>query len=502
MDFSPEREAGDRRTSKQRLRNLAYHQSPRIARAVAQNPNTHLSELIQLFYSYPDLVLRNPIFEENPAFLEQFCQELNLNIFSLSQPRSSFIQNWALNNSNRYIRQCFAASSTINEFYLEKLAADETVEVRLAVARNYKTPSNILEKLARDPAEIVCAAVAQNLTTSEAILNDLVGHDNIKVRLAVALNPLISDAIKQELSKDETEVKIALLNNPSINLEVCDRIYEAENEEIKIALARMKNLSNNLLEKLVKDENKSVRSALLKNPHIPSQILEQLKQSDLNLEETSQKDLIRQYYENKIETICDREIIYFQHFISKFPFDGRILGYLKIRANDLGFSGVKFQKISETVPETVVKSFERHLWYSQHNLSDVYLAKISANGIDSFALLIKGYFDDGWDNSCELIEIFDAQGNHLGSINLSQEFILENYENDKQIIWLDRLLDGSDYGHQDFFYPDDFPGVEIKTPENTMWSLSKIKNGYADRNRLVYSPNIDDYSDRFDDIVF
>ncbi len=276
MDFSPEREAGDRRTSKQRLRQLAYHQSPRIARAVAQNPNTPLTELIQLFYSYPDLVLRNPIFEENPAFLERFCQELNLNIFSLSQPRSSFIQNWALNNSNRYIRQCFAASSTINEFYLEKLAADRTVEVRLAVARNHKTPSNILEKLAKDPAEIVCAAVAQNLTTSEAILNDLAGHNNIKVRHAVALNPLISDAIKQELSKDETEVKIALLNNPSLTSELGDRIAESENEEIKIALAKMKNLSNNLLEKLVKDENISVKMALLKNPSIPRSILEKL----------------------------------------------------------------------------------------------------------------------------------------------------------------------------------------------------------------------------------
>ena len=71
------------------------------------------------------------------------------------------------------------------------------------------------------------------------------------------------------------------------------------------------------------------------------------------------------------------------------------------------------QKID--VPNNLLQACDRIYWYLKPNYGELAVIKISVDNIDTFAICIQGYAGDGFDNSCELIEIWDSSGNLIGS---------------------------------------------------------------------------------------
>lgn len=96
---------------------------------------------------------------------------------------------------------------------------------------------------------------------------------------------------------------------------------------------------------------------------------------------------------------------------------------------------------TQSVPETVLSAFDRHLWYAQNSLSEISVLKIIINQMPTFALCINGYVDDGWDNSGQFIEIYATQGELVGSA------IVPTIEDDtwESWAWLDRPIQGDDF---------------------------------------------------------
>ena len=90
--------------------------------------------------------------------------------------------------------------------------------------------------------------------------------------------------------------------------------------------------------------------------------------------------------------------------------------------------------LPDSAPQSVLDSFDRHIWYARYNISTVSVFKLNVNGLDTFAVCIEGYVDDGWDNSCLLLEIYDVLGNLIMSMGTS-------------LPWEDRLLDHNDSGY-------------------------------------------------------
>ncbi|WP_157259818.1 hypothetical protein [Chamaesiphon minutus] len=91
--------------------------------------------------------------------------------------------------------------------------------------------------------------------------------------------------------------------------------------------------------------------------------------------------------------------------------------------------------ISDSAPQSVVDSFDRHIWYARYNISTVSVFKLNVNGLDTFAVCIEGYVDDAWDNSCLLLEIYDVLGELIMSMGGTS------------LPWEDRLLDHKDSGY-------------------------------------------------------
>jgi hypothetical protein len=105
---------------------------------------------------------------------------------------------------------------------------------------------------------------------------------------------------------------------------------------------------------------------------------------------------------------------------------------------DFVCDSVEIEQIDPASPATAIEAFQRHMWFSQHDLSSVFALKIPVEDQATYALGIAGAADDGYDNSGNFIEIFDADGALLGSAILAEA---------EKPNWLECQLDESDlYG--------------------------------------------------------
>jgi hypothetical protein len=155
---------------------------------------------------------------------------------------------------------------------------------------------------------------------------------------------------------------------------------------------------------------------------------------------------IFRFYESWLNRVCDegRESDYLsfssQSCLGYLAVGGIERKVLKINENGRfsainGVSQIQLKKLLPgSAPQSVLDSFERHIWYARYNLSTVSVFKLNVNRIDTFAVCIEGYVDDGWDNSCLLLEIYDVLGSLIMSMGTS-------------LPWEERLLDHNDSGY-------------------------------------------------------
>lgn len=172
---------------------------------------------------------------------------------------------------------------------------------------------------------------------------------------------------------------------------------------------------------------------------------------------TGNHESIRQFYQQKLE-----EHDYTLSAVRDSWKDAQI-GRLEllISRDSADFDTVEIESISQEVPALIQSAFERHTWFSQHCLSDVYVVAVPVEARMSYALLVLGYVSDGWDGFCQLIEVFDEAGNFVGAADCSKDFV-----------WLDQTFDG-----------DVFPGSQschwtgnTDTDEMALWSIKKASH--------------------------
>jgi hypothetical protein len=148
--------------------------------------------------------------------------------------------------------------------------------------------------------------------------------------------------------------------------------------------------------------------------------------------------LVREFYENRIEEEgC--AIDGFEYFMP----DKRIGRVELVTTGDWGeygceadFDSVEIEQISTTCPQEVIEAFDRHVWFSQQNLTNIFAFKIPVEGRDTYALGISGIAGDGYDNAGHFVEIFDESGEFLGSAGIDEG---------KKPNWLDRPVNSADF---------------------------------------------------------
>ncbi|MDF0552688.1 hypothetical protein [Kamptonema sp. UHCC 0994] len=156
----------------------------------------------------------------------------------------------------------------------------------------------------------------------------------------------------------------------------------------------------------------------------------------MNRENTdSRKNTLREIFEKELVEFLDTS-----NDLREFMPEQRIVCVdLEWNHNETDILPPEIVRPPQNLPKNILNTFERHLWYSRHNISDIYLLKFPVDGQDAFFFIISGHCHDSWDNSCLLVEILDEQGESLGSGD-----ILYRWE-EGHIKWMDRQLDGRDY---------------------------------------------------------
>ncbi|WP_309741833.1 hypothetical protein [Chamaesiphon sp. OTE_20_metabat_361] len=164
--------------------------------------------------------------------------------------------------------------------------------------------------------------------------------------------------------------------------------------------------------------------------------------------------IIRQFYQQKLE-----ECNYGLEAVWDSCKDSQIARLELLESGDGSvFDTVEIELINQEAPAPIQLAFERHIWLSQHCLSDVYVVEILTEVGMTYALLVEGYVSDGWDGGCHLIEVFDEVGGFVGAAVCDEDFV-----------WLDQPFDG-----------DAFPGSppchwtgSPTVSESTIWSVEK-----------------------------
>jgi hypothetical protein len=99
------------------------------------------------------------------------------------------------------------------------------------------------------------------------------------------------------------------------------------------------------------------------------------------------------------------------------------------------FNTVEIESIIQEVPSSIQSAFERHTFFSQYCLNNVYVTRISTEADMTYALLISGYYHaDGFPNFNSLIEVFDEAGNFVGAADCREDFV-----------WLEQPFDSNTF---------------------------------------------------------
>ena len=138
----------------------------------------------------------------------------------------------------------------------------------------------------------------------------------------------------------------------------------------------------------------------------------------------------------------------------------------------VGFDCVEIQRPPQDINQKALDTFARHFWYSQHSLNDLYFLEAPVDGKPAFILLIRGFIDDGWDNSGTWIELLDEQGEFLGAGRFDTQ----------EICWQEVPLNGNSFNTPSPPWINDEVELGITKPAwadevNPMWSEELLTQG-------------------------
>ncbi|GAB4386798.1 MAG: hypothetical protein Kow00121_54160 [Elainellaceae cyanobacterium] len=142
---------------------------------------------------------------------------------------------------------------------------------------------------------------------------------------------------------------------------------------------------------------------------------------------------VRQTYE---QTIAQSD--YLQNGMPEF-LPGSRIGRLELVVTgkycDYDFDTVEIETIAQSVPQSVIDAFDRHVWFSQYCLTEISVLKLPVAGQDTYAIAVSGLVGDSWDNACKFLEVFEASGEFVGAVDVQGE----------TLDWRDRPFDGDDF---------------------------------------------------------
>jgi hypothetical protein len=265
-------EAGDPKTTEQRLRDLLSLNHPDVTVAVAKNTVLTAEELAELS-QHPNLQVRvavagNP--NSDGTILEQLAED-----------------------STEEVRARVAASEKATPSTLLRLAEDPAERVRQKVTENEQSSIEVLKRLALDNDTQVLVGLANHPQATSDLLAGLSEKKSLLVKTAVAKNVrtpvagllLIAQEIDRGTAEETFNLRAALAANPNsphlILLKCSNRNDSADRQEnIALHLSQHLNSPDELLDGLASYNSLPIQENIVKHPYIHHPTLVKLASSD------------------------------------------------------------------------------------------------------------------------------------------------------------------------------------------------------------------------------
>ncbi len=138
-----------------------------------------------------------------------------------------------LDNLSEKIRLHIVKKLTLSEVVLEKLAEDPSIKVRVAVVNRQDTTINSLMKFADSEVDDIRVAVVSHPKVIDRILVKLAKDTCPEVREMVAEKIKRRDILKKLSYDSEEQVRLAVVGNGHVTLEILRRLRKDKSEEVK-----------------------------------------------------------------------------------------------------------------------------------------------------------------------------------------------------------------------------------------------------------------------------
>ena len=147
---------------------------------------------------------------------------------------------------------------------LRRLARSDNEVVLDLVASHPNTPASILRHLALSPQfpTLIRARVAQNRRVPQRLLRRLAQDDSVGVRVAVAVHPSTPVSVAEMLADDDAaSVRVRVIRHWQLPERLVRRLARDYSEDVRIAVAMCPQTPREVVEALAEDRIASVRCA-------------------------------------------------------------------------------------------------------------------------------------------------------------------------------------------------------------------------------------------------
>ena len=170
---------------------------------------------------------------------------------------------------------------------LDQLAKEDDTDIRMRVASNPRTPSETLARFVADDIEMydVLEGVALNPSTSPATLTSLFNkHVGVNaqayeqdIREALIRNPKLPSEVLNELARcSDPSLRYEVITHENTTSAILVFLSSDDDSTIRESVAMHTSDSNTLVE-LSRDSDPDVRSAVFENPNTPAETLTELE---------------------------------------------------------------------------------------------------------------------------------------------------------------------------------------------------------------------------------
>lgn len=306
------KEARSRRTSPDRLAELAFTKHKSVVQAALRNPRCPEHVLYDLYGqasdgflrtrwldpfilsnpSCPPDLLRQAVVDEHPyrttAIRNPSCPEDVLRhaaAVSADKPPQNAaavaanpscppdILDVLSRNEATYVRCCVAENKKLAGSIVERLASDPDPRVRKSVARRRPLPASLVTSLSMDPDGNVRSSVAARRDLDPATVSRLARQGGMKSDLRLAGNPLATtDDLRLVLPRAMANKNILrrILEHPNCPPEAVERVAVLGHHEVRVDVAADPGTPPELLESMVDSTSDTdVLSAAAQNPSTP-----------------------------------------------------------------------------------------------------------------------------------------------------------------------------------------------------------------------------------------